>query len=56
MLFARTPIRVFGRSVFLNLKAMMYAQFVDHLVFRVADLAKTEQFYTMLLGQPSHRT
>ena len=41
---------------FFNLKAMMYPQFVDHLVFRVADLSRSERFYTMLLGQPPHRT
>jgi len=27
---------------------MIYAQFVDHLVYRVADLIKTERFYTAL--------
>lgn len=35
---------------------MIYSQFVDHLVFRVAVLTKTEWFYTKLLGQPAHRT
>ncbi len=35
---------------------MVYPQFVDHLVFRVADLSKSERFYTLLLGQPPHRT
>lgn len=35
---------------------MIYPQFVDHLVYRVADLGKTERFYSALLGQPSHRT
>jgi glyoxylase I family protein len=54
--FRRTPIRILGRSVVLNLNAMMYPQFVDHLVFRVADVSKSERFYTMLLGQPPHRT
>jgi glyoxylase I family protein len=29
--------------------------FVDHLVFRVAEVARTERFYTALLGQPAHR-
>jgi glyoxylase I family protein len=29
--------------------------FLDHLVFRVADLARTERFYTVLLGEPSYR-
>ena len=35
---------------------MIYPQFVDHLVFRVADLSVTERFYTVLLGLPPHRT
>jgi catechol-2,3-dioxygenase len=35
---------------------MRYPQFVDHIVFRVADLGRTERFYTVLLGQPPHRT
>jgi catechol-2,3-dioxygenase len=35
---------------------MIYPQFVDHLVFRVADLSKTERFYTVLLGQAPHRS
>jgi glyoxylase I family protein len=35
---------------------MIYPQFVDHLVLRVADLTKRERFYTMLLGQSPHRT
>lgn len=35
---------------------MIYPPFVDHLVFRVADLSTTEQFYTVLLGPPAHRT
>lgn len=35
---------------------MIYPQFVDHLVFRVADLSMTERFYTVLLGQPPHQT
>ena len=34
---------------------MIYPKFVDHLVFRVADLSLTERFYTALLGQPLHR-
>ena len=34
---------------------MIYPRFVDHAVFRVADLRKTEGFYTILLGEPSHR-
>jgi glyoxylase I family protein len=55
MLFAER-IRIFRRSVLLHLNAMLYPQFVDHLVFRVADVSKSERFYTMLLGQPPHRT
>lgn len=35
---------------------MIIPQFVDHLVFRVADLSATEGFYTVLLGPPPHRT
>ncbi|HET9401722.1 MAG TPA: VOC family protein [Candidatus Acidoferrales bacterium] len=35
---------------------MIYPRFVDHLVFRVADLTVTERFYTALLGPPPHRT
>ena len=35
---------------------MTYPQFVDHLVFRVANLSSSERFYTILLGQPPHRT
>jgi len=35
---------------------MIYPRFVDHVVFRVADLSKTEYFYTILLGEPTHRT
>jgi catechol 2,3-dioxygenase-like lactoylglutathione lyase family enzyme len=34
----------------------MNPKFVDHLVFRVADLDRTERFYTTVLGPPSHRT
>ena len=34
---------------------MIYPRFVDHAVFRVGDLRKTERFYTILLGEPSHR-
>ena len=34
----------------------MTLKFVDHLVFRVADLDRTERFYTPVLGQPAHRT
>lgn len=29
--------------------------FVDHLVWRVGELDRTERFYTALLGQPPHR-
>jgi glyoxylase I family protein len=35
---------------------MIYPRFVDHVGFRVGDLGKTERFYTILLGEPSHRT
>lgn len=35
---------------------MIYPQFVDHLVYRVANLRATERFYTALLGPPFHRT
>jgi glyoxylase I family protein len=34
---------------------MIYPKFVDHLVFRVAELGRTERFYSALLGQPSER-
>ena len=34
---------------------MVYPRFVDHVVFRVGDLGNTERFYTILLGEPSHR-
>jgi glyoxylase I family protein len=34
---------------------MIYPKFVDHLVFRVAELHRTERFYSALLGQPSQR-
>jgi glyoxylase I family protein len=30
--------------------------FIDHLVFRISALDKTERFYTALLDQPTHRT
>jgi glyoxylase I family protein len=49
-------IRISVCGGLLNLKIMIYPQFVDHLVFRVSDLPKTERFYTTLLGQPPHRT
>jgi len=52
----RTPGGISGRRVLRNVKAMTYPQFVDHLVFRVTDLNKTERFYTMLLGEPLQRT
>ena len=35
---------------------MVHPGFVDHLVFRIADIEVTECFYTAFLGQPSHRT
>jgi len=31
---------------------MIYPNFVDHLVFRVAEIDRTERFYSALLGQP----
>jgi glyoxylase I family protein len=31
---------------------MIYPTFVDHLVFRVAEIDTTERFYSPLLGQP----
>ena len=34
----------------------IYSDFVDHLVFRVADLAQSERFYTALLGPPVQRS
>jgi glyoxylase I family protein len=34
---------------------MIRPQFVDHLVFRVAELGRTERFYTALLGQSPER-
>jgi glyoxylase I family protein len=34
---------------------MSSPQFVDHLVFRVADLGKTERFYTTVLEQEPER-
>lgn len=35
---------------------MLSPAFVDHLVFRVADLRASEPFYTALLGEPPYRT
>ena len=34
---------------------MTYPGFVDHLVFRVSGLDRTERFYQALLGQPLER-
>jgi glyoxylase I family protein len=31
---------------------MIYPNFVDHLVFRVAEMERTERFYSALFGQP----
>jgi glyoxylase I family protein len=31
---------------------MLYPNFVDHLVFRVAEMDRTERFYSVLLGEP----
>lgn len=35
---------------------MIYPRFVDHLVFRIADLDDTERFYTSLLGLPADKS
>jgi catechol 2,3-dioxygenase-like lactoylglutathione lyase family enzyme len=35
---------------------MIYPAFVDHLVLRVAELDRTERFYTSLLGQPTQKS
>jgi glyoxylase I family protein len=36
---------------------MIHPKFVDHLVFRVAELERTERFYSAVLGQsPSRAT
>jgi len=35
---------------------MISPGFVDHLVFRVSELGRTERFYNALLGQPAHKT
>ena len=34
---------------------MIYPEWIDHLVFRVSELDRTELFYTALLGQPLHK-
>jgi len=34
---------------------MICPSFVDHLVFRVTRLDRTEHFYTALLGHPSQK-
>jgi glyoxylase I family protein len=31
---------------------VLYPHFVDHLVFRVAEIERTERFYRALLGEP----
>lgn len=36
-------------------RCMTYPKFVDHLVLRVAEVDRAEQFYTALLGQPAQR-
>lgn len=33
---------------------MVVPGFVDHLVFRVADVGRTEHFYAALLGEPAN--
>ncbi len=35
---------------------MIVPGFIDHLVLRVADVERTERFYTTLLGSPSFRS
>lgn len=35
---------------------MLFPNFVDHLVFRVADLERTARFYTPLLGEPERES
>jgi glyoxylase I family protein len=35
---------------------MLVPQSIDHLVFRIANLATTERFYTVILGNPTHQT
>jgi glyoxylase I family protein len=35
-----------------RMNLMIYPNFVDHLVFRVAGIERTERFYSALLGQP----
>jgi catechol-2,3-dioxygenase len=35
---------------------MLPTLYIDHLVFRVADLAPTEKFYAALFGEPIFRT
>ena len=34
---------------------MIHPEFIDHLVFRISELDRTERFYTALLGQPLYR-
>ena len=34
---------------------MISPGFLDHLVFRVADLDRTERFYTALIGEPAYK-
>ncbi len=35
---------------------MLLPKAIDHMVFRIANLAATARFYTALLGTPTHRT
>lgn len=35
-----------------RMNLMIYPNFVDHLVFRVEGIERTERFYSALLGQP----
>jgi glyoxylase I family protein len=44
-----------ARAVRGGRKPKIKPKFVDHVVFRVADVKRTERFYTALLGEPSQR-
>jgi len=34
---------------------MIHPEFIDHLVYRISELDRTERIYTALFGQPLHR-
>lgn len=36
--------------------SLIYPQFVDHLVFLISDIDRSERFYSALLGTPAHRS